>query len=171
MLVFNPKLPVTFGAEICSAMYMPVSLQFTVLSHQQAQRRFLSYKWCRKTLWSTTSRWYHLQSPSGIMVNYKHYCDVIMGTMASRSTSLLIIYSTSHSGADHRKHQSSASLVFVRGIHRWTVNSPHKWSITRKMFPFVEVIIVNYRPAAIWINVLLIHIMFSDSIGSIWYPC
>ena len=30
-----------------------------------------------------------------------------------------------HSGADQRKLQSSASLAFVRGIHRWPVNSPY----------------------------------------------
>ena len=42
--------------------------------------------------------------------------------------------------ADQRKHQSSASLAFVRGIHRWPVNSPHKWPVTRKMFPFYDVI-------------------------------
>ena len=45
-----------------------------------------------------------------------------------------------YSGADQRKHQSSASLAFVRGIHRWPVNSPHKWPVTRKMFPFDDVI-------------------------------
>ena len=33
-------------------------------------------------------------------------------------------------GADQRKHQSSRSLAFVRGIHRWTVNSPHNTSPT-----------------------------------------
>ena len=42
--------------------------------------------------------------------------------------------------ADQRKHQSSASLAFVRGIHRWPVNSPHKWPVTRKMFPFDDVV-------------------------------
>ena len=36
-----------------------------------------------------------------------------------------------------KKHQSSASLAFVRGIHRWPVNSPHKGPVTRKMSPFV----------------------------------
>ena len=51
---------------------------------------------------------------------------VIMGAMASQTTSLTIVYSTVYSGADHRKYQSSASLAFVRGIHRWPVNSPHK---------------------------------------------
>ena len=44
-------------------------------------------------------------------------------------------------GADQRKHQSSASLAFVRGIHRWPVNSPHKGPVTRKMFPFDDVIL------------------------------
>ena len=39
-----------------------------------------------------------------------------------------------HSGADHIKHQSSALLAFVRGIHRWPVNSPHKGPVTRKCF-------------------------------------
>ena len=65
-----------------------------------------------------------------------HYNDVIMGTMASRITSLTIVYSTVHAGADQRKHQSSASLAVVRGIRQWLVNSPHKWPVTRKMFPF-----------------------------------
>ena len=44
------------------------------------------------------------------------------------------------SGVDQRKNQSSASLALVRGIHRWQVNSPHKWPVTRKMFPFDDVI-------------------------------
>ena len=48
--------------------------------------------------------------------------------------------STVYSDADQRKHQSSASLAFVRGIHRGPVNSPHKWPVTRKMFPFDDVI-------------------------------
>ena len=73
-----------------------------------------------------------------------HYDDVITGTMASQITSLTIVYSTVYSGADQRKHQSSASLAFVRGIHRGPVNSPHKWPVMRKMFPFDDVI-MNYE--------------------------
>ena len=65
-----------------------------------------------------------------------------MSLMASQITSLTIVYSTSYSGVDQRKHQSSASLAFVRGIHRGPVNSPHKWPVTRKMFPFDDVIMV-----------------------------
>ena len=68
-----------------------------------------------------------------------HYSEVIMGVMASQTTSL-IVYSIVYYGADQRKHQSSTSLAFVGGIHRWTVNSPHKWPVTRKMFPFDDVI-------------------------------
>ena len=45
-------------------------------------------------------------------------------------------FSTVYSDADKRKHQSSASLAFVWGIHRGPMNSPHKWPVTRKMFPF-----------------------------------
>ena len=69
-----------------------------------------------------------------------HYGDVIMGVIASQITSLTIVYSSVYSDADQRKHQSSASLAFVRGIHRGPVNSPHKWPATRKMFPFDDVI-------------------------------
>ena len=42
---------------------------------------------------------------------FYHYSDVIMGTMASQITRLTIIYSTDYSGADQRKHQSSASIL------------------------------------------------------------
>ena len=63
-----------------------------------------------------------------------------MGTMASQITSLTIVYSTVYSAANQRKHQSSASLAFVWGIHRGPVNSPHKGPVTRKMFPFDDVI-------------------------------
>ena len=72
-----------------------------------------------------------------------HYGDVIMGTIASQTTSLTIVYSTVYSDADQRKHQSSASPAFVWGIHRGPVNSPHKWPVTRKMFPFDDVIILR----------------------------
>ena len=66
-----------------------------------------------------------------------------MGAIASQITSLTIVYSTVYSGADQRKHESSASLTFVRGIHQGPVKSPHKWPVTRKMFPFDDVIMFN----------------------------
>ena len=64
---------------------------------------------------------------------------------APQITSLTIVYSNIYSGADQSKHQSSASLVFVRRIHRGPVNSPHKWPVTRNMFPFDDVIMPEYK--------------------------
>ena len=69
-----------------------------------------------------------------------HYGDVIMGSIASQITSLTIVYSTVYADAAKRKHQSSASLAFVWGIHRGPVNSSHRWRVARKMFPFSDVI-------------------------------
>ena len=71
-----------------------------------------------------------------------HYCDAIMGIVASQITSLTIVYTTVYSDADQSKHQSCASLAFVWGIHRGPVNSPHKGPVTRKMFPFDDVIMI-----------------------------
>ena len=48
-----------------------------------------------------------------------------------------------NSGADQRKHHSAASLAFVWGVHLWPVNSPHKGSVTRKVFPFDDVIMLG----------------------------
>ena len=67
-----------------------------------------------------------------------------MSTTASQTTSLTIVYWTVYSGVDKRKHQSSASLAFVRGIHRWPVNSPHKGPVTQKVLPFDDVIIYSW---------------------------
>ena len=75
-----------------------------------------------------------------------HYNDVIMGTIASQIISLTIVYSTVYSDADERKHQSSASLAFVRGIHLGPGTSPHKWPVTRKISPFHDVIMSNLHP-------------------------
>ena len=78
-----------------------------------------------------------------------HYGDVIMGAIASQITSLTIVYSTVYADAD-KKNQSSASLVFVRGIHRGPVNSPHKWPVTRKMLPVDDVIMCSVGPYHKW---------------------
>ena len=65
-----------------------------------------------------------------------------MDAIASQITSLTIVYSIVYSDADQRKHQSSASLAFVQGIHRGPVNSPHKWPVTQKFFSFDDVIMM-----------------------------
>ena len=74
-----------------------------------------------------------------------HYDDVIMSAIASQITTLAIVYSTVYSDADQRKHRSSASLAFVRWIHRGLVKSPHKGPVTRKMFPIDDVIMNLYE--------------------------
>ena len=63
-----------------------------------------------------------------------------MDVIASQITRFTIVYSLVYSDADQSKHQSSASLAIVREIHQGPVNSPHKWPVTRKMFPFDDVI-------------------------------
>ena len=69
-----------------------------------------------------------------------HYNNVIMGSIASQITSLTIVFASVYSDADQGKHQNFASLAFVWGIHRRPVNSPHKWPVTWKTFPFDDVI-------------------------------
>ena len=69
-----------------------------------------------------------------------HYSGVIMGAMASQITGFMIVCLTIYSGTDQRKRQSSASLVFVRGIHWWPMDSPHNGPVKRKMFQFDDVI-------------------------------
>ena len=68
-----------------------------------------------------------------------------MGTMVSQITNLTIVDWTVYSGADQRKDQSSASLAYGRGILRWPVNFPHKWSVTRKIFPLDDVIMFQRK--------------------------
>ena len=79
-------------------------------------------------------------SPSGCAMTFVYYNDVIMGPMAFHITSLSSVYSTVYSRTDQRKLQSSASLAFVWEIQRRPVNSPYKEPVTRKMYPFDDVI-------------------------------
>ena len=86
---------------------------------------------CQWDRWCISLRWQHgshirrgtVHSRSLLPRHFHHYGDVIMGAIASQITSLTIVYSTVYSDADQRKHQSSASLAFARGIHRGPVNS------------------------------------------------
>ena len=90
-----------------------------------------------------------------------HYNDVILGAMASQIISLTIVFSTVYLDTDQRKHQSSATLAFVRRIHRRPVNSPHKWPVTRKMFPFDDV----FMDLRIWLgNTTVTHHLFQSDL-------
>ena len=117
-----------------------------------ANNRFASR--CKSSLFNNRSR-KGTASPAAVILqitlkqkavgdrneSHSHYNDVTMSAIASQIISPGIVYSTVYSGADQRKHQSSAGLAFVRRIHRGTVNSPHKRPVMRKMFPFDDVII------------------------------
>ena len=67
--------------------------------------------------------------------------------VATQITSLIIVYSIVYSGADQRKHQTPTSLAFVWEIHWSPVNSPHKWPVPQKMFPFDDVIMQSLQVA------------------------
>ena len=110
-------------------------------SYTKVDSRFVASQWETALLCNDVSHWVGASLES-------HYDNLIRGAIASQITSLTIVYSAVYSGADQSKHQSSASLAFVWGIHREPVNSPHKWPVTRKMFPFDDVIMIpGLRPA------------------------
>ena len=90
-----------------------------------------------------------------------------MTTMASQITRFTVVYSTVYPDADQRKHQSSASLAFVCGIHRGPVNSPHKWPVTREMFPFDDVI-MNYGDVELSSN---LQYLFYHGTKTIRFAC
>ena len=103
------------------------------------------------------STWYRSQKYR-FRTNYRDYHDVIMSSLAAQITSLTIVYSTVYSGADQEKHQCPASLAFVRGIHRWPVNSPHKGPVTRTFFPFDDVIMIKHHiNGRLFIGTSLVH--------------
>ena len=91
----------------------------------------------------------HTKRMDLVLSTCHHYCDVMISAMASEITGVSIVHSTVCSDADQRKHQSSTSLAFVRGIQRSPVNSPHKGLVTWKIFPFDDVImqfvIIEYK--------------------------
>ena len=86
-----------------------------------------------------------------LAVLYSHYSDVVMGALASQITNLTIVYSTVYSDADQRKYQRPASLAFAWGSHRGLVISPHKVPVTRKMFPFDDVVMRNAKRMPVFI--------------------
>ena len=96
---------------ICSYNFLHQGHWYFQISHRRMCRLCITLQWCHN-------------ERDGVPNNQPHDC-LLNHLFTQRS----------------RKHQSSASLVFVRGIHRWPVNSPHKGPVTRKMFPFDDVII------------------------------
>ena len=129
----TPALAVQWLISIPKFEQCDNSTQFSFIVKQKVHD--LSKKNIQKCV-SPTKLSIYVQNPK----KPAYYSDVINGAMASQITSLMIVPSTVYKGADLRKHQSSTSLAFVRRIHRWPVNVPRKWPVTRKMFPFDDVI-------------------------------
>ena len=105
------------------------------------------------TPWPVFSLWSYETSANVRIYFYvfsPHYGDVIMGTTASQITSLTIVYSTVYSSAYQRKHQSSASLAFVRRIHRGTGEFPAQMASNADFFFHLMtsscIVIVNSSP-------------------------
>ena len=90
------------------------------------------------------------------ILSKQHYSNVIMSSTASQITGVSIVCSIVCSEADQRKHQSSASLAFVRGIHLPPVNSHHKGPVTRKIFPLMTSSWLRKFTIRGWINVWII---------------
>ena len=140
------------------------SIVLTVMAWRRTGDKSLGSTW--------TNCQYNISQICLIELCTRHYNDVIMGAMASQITSLTSVCSTVYLGADQRKHQSSASLAFVRGIHRWPVNSPHKWPVTRKMFSFNDVIMVlSCFVFLLWFyfSYLWSHVMYSPILCGVAY--
>ena len=123
--------------------------------HNKHNWHYFSYHWY--IIFLLVNIIFHCDVPFLIKVScmsttqtYLHYNDVIMGMIASQITSLTIVYSIVYSDTDQRKHQSSASLAFVWGIPQGLVNSPHKWPVPRKVFPFDDVIMNHVNQQGIF---------------------
>ena len=114
------------------SLYIRVCFAYLHLS------RLLPWQWGDRACLGV--RGFPLQSAN----NVKHYNDVIIGSMASQKIiSFTIVYSAVYSGADQRTHHPPRHWP-LRGSHRGPVNSPHKWPVTRKMFPFDDVIMMRF---------------------------
>ena len=146
LISISDQLLGTFSLDSAVASY--TSTNWRRLPHYQciergtpSRRVWLGEHTSTEKLWSKELLW-KLETVSGILISCFHYDDVIMTMLASQITSLTVVYSIVYSGVNQGKHQSSASLAFVREIHRGPVNFPHKWPVTRKMFPFDDVIML-----------------------------
>ena len=152
-------LPLIIGSWLRNDPYI-------INTNRQIHGKFACGRWCPKCTISNILcigsclkgclKWLCLctmqQYMSGTMY---HYCDVIMGAMASKISSLTSVYTTVYSGANQRKPQSSASLAFMRGIHRWPVNSPPKGPVTRIFFFHLMTSSCSVR-AEFWCSLVLV---------------
>ena len=96
---------------------------------------------CYDLIQLNTGQQLHWISHRVCSTGFGHYGDVIVDAMASQITDVSMACSNIWSSEDQRIHQSPVSLAFMRDIPG-PLNSHHKGSVTRKMFPFDDVIMV-----------------------------
>ena len=111
---------------------------------------------CKRNVYMCANVWYKMVHPGifvwcivgfvkwvniGMFSHTEHYNGAIVGEMASQIANFTIVCSTVYSDADERKYQTRRHWL-LRAIHRWPVNSPHKGQVTRKLFPFDDVIMI-----------------------------
>ena len=96
----------------------PVSIHTCCNKKLKLSYIYTEYAWIYGTFPASYKSPFNTWRWKGILCRHNHYDDVIMSAIASQIISLTIVYSTVYSDADQRKHQSCASLAFVRGIHR-----------------------------------------------------
>ena len=134
-----------FYKDVCSASLYFIMTFYTVANHRQLA---VCLFWLPTIARFTSRRASFEESVSISWWHHKevvHHTGVIMSAMAPQITSVSIVRSTVYSGDNQRKHQSSASLAFVRGNHRGPVNFPYKGPVTLQMFPFDDNIMVSTR--------------------------
>ena len=155
VLVISDKI-CTCSSKFCVVLLITDPRCIACIWDEVQHHRLLHIQWrCKTAMYINVSictnftEYLHVSLICNIDI---HYDDVIMSEIASQITSLTIVYSIVHSGTDQSKHQSSASLAFVWEIHRWPVNFPHKWPVTRKMFPFDDVIMFTKHPTCSKLN-------------------
>ena len=139
MTLFKGEQAVSPAMSLGAAILAKCVCAFNPLSYVAANtefRREIKTLFCKVQTVPPTAVWQNVYE-----YDTYHYIDVIVSAMASQITGDSIVCSTVCSGADQRKHQSSASLAFVRGMHQWPVNSLHTGSVTRKIFPFHDDVI------------------------------
>ena len=73
----------------------------------------------------------------------KRYDDNIMGTMASQITCLKIVYSAVNQVQIKENIKALRHWPLTGGIHWWLMNILHKWPVTRNIFPFDNIIMIN----------------------------
>ena len=83
-----------------------------------------------------------------------HYGGAITGAIASQITSLAIVYSAFYSGADQRKTSKLRVTGLCAGNSPGNGEFPHKWPVTRKMFPFDDVIVYSDIPCRWHLHIL-----------------